>query len=143
MHDYIQTASRACCKACWGCPLSRREDLLRVCAQYERDPAPITRHDPGLTRQSPDPAPLPALPLARSAHAEAAELYRIATEDAWGRWLWLVAELIPTGRRLPCPLLGTQQMAWPASVGPDGLRSEHTAAAQLRLVWQAVGWSTR
>ena len=74
---------------------ARRQDLLRVCQQYERDPSPVTRHDPALDAQS---VPMLALePQAASVAKEAAELYRIQTEDAWGRWLWLVAELVPNG----------------------------------------------
>ncbi len=79
-----------------------------MCAQYERDPSPITRHDARLSAQdAAPPPPLPALPQ-HWGHKEQAELYRIQTEDAWGRWLWLVAELVPTGF---C-LLGLPLIAW-------------------------------
>ena len=69
----------------------RREELQRLCQQYERDPRPITEHDAGLSAES-------AGDLASSSGVtDLAELYRIQTEDAWGRWIWLVAELVPNG----------------------------------------------
>ena len=94
---------------------ARRQDLLRVCQQYERDPSPVTRHDPGLGAR--DAQPASGEPhLASCAGKEAAELYRIQTEDAWGRWLWLVAELVPTGN----PQLETlKPSSWTLSVNPE------------------------
>ncbi|KAK9909343.1 hypothetical protein WJX75_000764 [Coccomyxa subellipsoidea] len=69
-------------------------ELQRLCQQYERDPRPITEHDPGLELDS-------ACDVASSSGVtDPAELYRIQTEDAWGRWLWLVAELVPTDASL-------------------------------------------
>ncbi|CAL8467740.1 g7278 [Coccomyxa elongata] len=64
-------------------------DLQRVCKQYERDPRPITAHNPGLGPDS-------TTDLSSCSYfTDPAEQYRIQTEDAWGRWLWLVAELVP------------------------------------------------
>ncbi len=107
---------------------ARREDLLQVCQQYERDPSPVTRHDPAL-----DASGTPALsgePNPAWLASEAAQF------DAWGRWLWLVAELVPTGehmsnlrgrgpRALTCNAGVTGRCAW-AMRGPNGLPARHS-----------------
>ena len=87
----------------FAAPSNHREDLLRVCGQYEHDPSPVTRHDANIgAALGAHPAPLPALQQ-HWGNKEQAELYRIQTEDAWGRWLWLVAELVPTGGTMRAP----------------------------------------
>lgn len=60
--------------------------------QYERDPRPITMHLAGL-----EDTDTVSFVAAGGGPHDPAELYRIQTEDAWGRWLWLVAELVPDG----------------------------------------------
>ena len=72
-----------------------RDDLERTCAEYERDPAPILRHDPNISGHFTTSLAAPS----GLSYKDKAELYRIQTEEAWGRWLWLVAELIPHGGR--------------------------------------------
>lgn len=72
---------------------TRRDDLERTCADYERNPAPILRHDPNISEQLTTSLAAPS----GLSYRDKAELYRIQTEEAWGRWLWLVAELIPHG----------------------------------------------
>lgn len=72
-----------------------RDELERTCSQYERDPSPIVRQDPSF---SPDISTSLANPSGLS-YKDKAELYRIQTEEAWGRWVWLVAELMPHGER--------------------------------------------
>lgn len=64
-----------------------------MCRQYELDPRPVTLHDPGLDAEFPGDVAAAAGFGAK----DDAELYRIQTEDAWGRWIWLVAELVPDG----------------------------------------------
>ena len=73
--------------------MSCRDDLERSCAEYERDPAPILRHDPNISQDITTSLTAPS----GLGYKDKAELYRIQTEEAWGRWLWLVAELIPHG----------------------------------------------
>jgi len=68
--------------------------LERTCAQYERDPAPILRHDPNFGEEITTSLPAPS----GLSYKDKAELYRIQTEESWGRWLWLVAELVPHGK---------------------------------------------
>ena len=74
---------------------SCRDDLERTCAEYERDPAPILRHDPNISQTITTSLPAPS----GLSYKDKAELYRIQTEEVWGRWLWLVAELVPHGER--------------------------------------------
>ncbi len=62
----------------------------------------MTMHDPGLNAElpaGPDSGSDPGLGSGGFGGRDAAELYRIQTEDAWGRWIWLVAELIPHSAR--------------------------------------------
>jgi hypothetical protein len=67
--------------------------LERTCEQYESDPAPILRHELNFSSVLSTCLPHPS----GFSYKDKAELYRIQTEEAWGRWLWLVAELVPHG----------------------------------------------
>ncbi len=90
-----------------------RDDLERTCAEYERDPAPILRHDPNISEHFTSALAAPS----GLSYKDKAELYRIQTEEAWGRWLWLVAELIPNGER-PTSGFRTVASSWFASNAP-------------------------
>lgn len=69
--------------------------MERVCEQYESNPAPILRHEPNFSSAVSTCLPRPS----GFSYKDKAELYRIQTEEAWGRWLWLVAELVPHGEQ--------------------------------------------
>ena len=45
-----------------------------------------------------------------------AELYRIQTEETWGHWIWLVAELIPHGQ--PICTRSQASVAWQSDCQP-------------------------
>ncbi len=79
--------------------LARSAELQREARHYAADPAPVTR----------GAAPLAPPWLDDAWHAQAggpggagAEDERVALEAAWGRWLWLVAELQPHGAPPEC-----------------------------------------
>ena len=71
-----------------------RDELQRACSQYESDPSAIVRHDPSFSQGVPTSLQNPS----GMSYKDNAELYRIQTEETWGHWIWLVAELIPHGR---------------------------------------------
>jgi len=73
---------------------ARSAELQREARHYATDPAPVTR----------GAAPLAPPWLDNAWRAQAggpggagADDERVALEAAWGRWLWLVAELAPNG----------------------------------------------
>ena len=69
------------------------DELQRACSQYESDPSAIVRHDPSFPQDVPTSLQNPS----GMSYKDNAELYRIQTEETWGHWIWLVAELIPHG----------------------------------------------
>ena len=71
-----------------------RDELQRACSQYECDPSAIVRHDPSFSQAVPTSLQNPS----GMSYKDNAELYRIQTEETWGHWIWLVAELIPHGK---------------------------------------------
>lgn len=73
--------------------------MERDVARYAHDPSPITQ---GATDLQPDVRwETPWDPKLYS-DRERADAFRIAQLQAWGRWIWLVAELHPQGKQLLC-----------------------------------------
>ncbi|KAK9804592.1 hypothetical protein WJX73_004577 [Symbiochloris irregularis] len=68
------------------------QELQRDVHRYMMDPSPVTQRQVSM---EPDPRWEP--PWDSSAHTakDRAEAFRIAQLNAWGRWVWLAAELIP------------------------------------------------
>lgn len=71
-----------------------RAELQREARHYAADPAPVTRGCVAASRPWLDDA---WHAQAGDGPAARAEEERIRVEAAWGRWLWLVAELAPHG----------------------------------------------
>ena len=123
--------------------VSCRDDLERSCAEYERDPAPILRHDPNISQDITTSLTAPS----GLSYKDKAELYRIQTEEAWGRWLWLVAELIPNGgRHVSCfvSYLGKQLLA---AVNGLACHLSHSipicmarGSKPMSAAWDGLGW---
>lgn len=73
---------------------ARRAELRREARHYAADPAPVTR---GAVRLSPPWLDAAWRGQIGDGAAASADEERIRVEASWGRWLWLVAELVPNG----------------------------------------------
>ena len=92
-----------------------RAELQREARQYAARPEPVTR---GCVEPAPPWLDEPWRAQAGDERGARADEERIRVEASWGRWLWLVAELAPTG----APQLHVDVQPWHKGVHHAGHR---------------------
>lgn len=88
-----------------------RQELQRDVHRYMVDPSPVTKCQVSM---EPDSRWEPPWDAAAHTAKGRAEAFRIAQLNAWGRWVWLAAELIPRGG---CPAVALILWGLPSAGG--------------------------